>query len=644
MKPAPTSWIDGQKKGAPTERNFKVLCSTTLSPASRSLELSVEEAFAMAEKALKGKVRTKLRCISNDVKWMIPKHRRKLPFQIFNELDAEFFRSALQGNISLGWSDVPDETLSRTCRAGRKGNPRIRIELSHTLLNEAHHADIVAALVHQMVHAYYLQCCGYRDRGHTGTGHDLKHEQPFQALLQCVGEHCEPLRGISSLDLWTPRRSTRYPTSRDPNLGASCCYARRRRFSDVDIRDWRDVARAKTASLEEAKKAKESASPDVYSVDKDGKETPPKSMKDWHLPPEACVLLTWEKRNYPVARTSIPDRPALTSSPYFKDGHLQLPLGTGEAEFNALYFLVVHGQYPPSLSILNSVTAPNHQVSQGPPSIRPFDANAPTYLVQLITAFRLGKVLQYKPLCDFAVAGLYSLASTAENPVAVLEQIYQVPQDWNPITAPLPTRSADSQLREWTRSWLAVRQSPLHLSQNPGGYRNNLAVVRICPVWNARYSQLKASSAELKEDDSIAEAMLQVSTQAQRASTPSPLRQPVPLQHHLHIPRQYMFPGGILPPQYREHSPSYTSHGRKFPDLRSLSQCLPEDRLQYPRVSPELAPTPMLDPQILDSYEKWEIYRAEMRRLRLESQGVTSPLNIVDDPVLPNIEQQRRPY
>ncbi|KAL8899508.1 MAG: hypothetical protein Q9207_006160 [Kuettlingeria erythrocarpa] len=644
MKPAPTSWINGRKKGAPNERDFKVLCSTTDSPASRSLELSVEEAFALAEKALKGHVRTELRCIANGVKRMSPQNRTKLPFQIFNELDAEFFRSALQGNVSLGWSDLPDEMLSRTHRAGRRDNPRMRIELSYTLLDEAHHADIVAALVHQMIHAYYLQCCGYRDRGHTGTGHDLKHEQPFQALLQCVGEHCEPLRGISSLELWTPRWFDRKPTSRNPNPGASCCYGGRVRFNDLDIKEWRAVARAKTTSLEEAKKAKESKSPDVYSVDKDGKESPPKSMKDWHIPPEACVLLTWEKRTYPVARTSVPDRPALTSSPCFKEGYLQLPPGTGEAEFNALYFLIAHGQYPPSLNILNSVTAPNRQVSQGPPSVRPFDANAPTYLVQLITAFHLGKRLQYKPLCDFAVAGLYSLPSTAEDPVAALEQIYQVPKDWNPITAPLPTSSADSQLRGWTRSWLAVRQPPLDSSQNPGWYRNNLAVVRSCPTWNARYSQLEASSAELKEDDSIAEAMLQASTQAQQASTPSPFRQPVPLPHPLHIPRQFMFPDGRLPPQYQEHSPSHTSHGRRFPDLHSLSQCLPEDCLEYPRVGPEFATPPMLNPQILDLYEHWEIYRDKLRRLRLESQGVISPLNIVDDPVLPNIEQQRRPY
>ncbi|KAL8760674.1 MAG: hypothetical protein Q9184_003159 [Pyrenodesmia sp. 2 TL-2023] len=644
MKPSPTSWVDEQKVG-PTVEEFQVLQSKTASPASRNLGLSVEEAFTLAEKALKGHVRTKIRCIpyrGNRIRFQM---RQKLPFQVFNKLDAEFFRSVLQRNVSLGWSVLPVGIMSRTCRAGHRDNPRIRIELSPHLLHEGHQEDILAALVHQMVHAYYLQCCGYRDRGSTGAGHDLEHEQPFQALLECVGEHCEPLRKLSPLNLWTPPGPvSRHTTSQDSHCGASCCYGRNRRFNHVDLRDWRDVAKAKAKSLEEAQKSKDSPLQNVYSVDKDGKESPPKSMKDWHLPPEACVFLEWEKRIYPVPRTSVPDRPALTSSPCFKEGNLQLPPGTKEPEFLSLYHFVAHGVYPPSLNILNSATATHHQVSQGPPKIKPHDANVPTYLIELITAFHLGKSLHYKSLCDFALAGLYCLPSTAEDPVAVLEKIYRVPKDCYHINLPPSPWSPDSRLRGWTRTWLAVKQSHLDVNQRVAWYRNNLDVVRACPTWNVRYSQLYASSPELKEDDSIAEDILQASAQPQQPSTPPLYRQPMPMQHPLHLPRQCVYPDGMVPPQYKEHLAAYTSDGRKFPDLSSLSQCLPEDRLLYPRVGPELAPTPLLDAQNLDSYENLRRLQEEVIRATLVSQRARSVRDVYDERALPNIEQQRRPY
>lgn len=130
----------------------------------------------------------------------------------------------------------------------------------------------------------------------------------------------------------------------------------------------------------------------LYFVAKDGVENPPKSFENWQYPREAYTFLLFDDRCYPVARSSVRDLAALTASPYFKDKlWFQLPQGTSEADFLTFYFFLVYGTYPPSLKELNAAFDPYGLTTQSPPKIEPYDANAPTQVILLITAFLLGK-------------------------------------------------------------------------------------------------------------------------------------------------------------------------------------------------------------------------------------------------------------
>lgn len=264
LVPARSSWLDGKSKPGPTKRDFDILQSTTASPASRSPGIKPEEAFALAEKALKGHYRTRIACLTRKSSHLAPV-ARTLPFQVFNELDQEFFRSMLKGNVSLGWSNLPLGVFSHTIRAGGDGNPRIRIELSPELHSFGGRQAILATLVHQMVHAYFLQCCGHRDRGSGGNGYDLGHEQPFRALLKCVGEHLHPLREYLTTDLWVHSQKTHdrlapdcpcHGSCEDPTPGSSSCYGRKSQYDDVENQDWRNHAIATTESLQDTRKPK----------------------------------------------------------------------------------------------------------------------------------------------------------------------------------------------------------------------------------------------------------------------------------------------------------------------------------------------------------------------------------------------------
>ncbi|KAI4225028.1 MAG: hypothetical protein L6R40_008396 [Gallowayella cf. fulva] len=259
------SWLDGRSKSGPTDKDIEILRSIKAKPTSRALECSPEEAFTLAQEALEN-VRKRIHCINSSRADVKSQSKYLLPFRVFNELDKEFFRSMLKGNVSLGWTPLAWGVLSLTKCAGQNDNPRTRIELSPLLHLHGTRLDIFAALIHQMVHAYYLQCCGHRESAHSGDGHDLGHEQQFHALLRCIAKHCDPLRDILMASLWVPRLrrdsvSVQRYCSRGSSNGAApgtcSCYSHGARFNEVDIRDWRNIALAKAKSLQEARESSE---------------------------------------------------------------------------------------------------------------------------------------------------------------------------------------------------------------------------------------------------------------------------------------------------------------------------------------------------------------------------------------------------
>ncbi|KAI4086152.1 MAG: hypothetical protein LQ344_007804 [Seirophora lacunosa] len=477
--------------------DFAVLQSITASPANPCLQISMGEAYILAEKALKDHNRASIDRFHTGTR-MTAIAMENLPFQVFDELDAEFFRSVLKGNVSLGWKELAHGMLSRTCRASRKSNPRIRILLSPRLVRSGSPFDVFAALIHQMIHAYYLQCCGFRDRGHTGEGHDLGHDQAFQALLECIREHCTVLKKDLSKALSTPG-SSKKAVSQKPIPGTSCCYGQKKRLNQVDVQNWRDAAAAKTKSpKDDGTDVSRDFPKDMYYVHKNGTEDPPLELEKWLYPREAYIFLHFDNRHYPVARSLISDLTALTSSTYFKDKvFLQLPQGTSEGDFLAFYFFLVHGMYPPYFKALNAESTSFEPTRRGPPKIQSYDASAPTYLNRLVSAFQLGTVLQYRPFRDFTLKGLYSLESTAEDPVTVLEQVYCRRNSLQHLATPASIEAPDAQLRVWTRRWLAVENDAPGSGQHVARSGCNLGVVRSHP----RYEPLRASCVELAEDD-----------------------------------------------------------------------------------------------------------------------------------------------
>lgn len=237
------SWINGPHSSSPDSASLHNLQEKGAAPRSPPTRLDLEEAFGLAHEALENVKITTVPCLERNT-GRIHYSGYDLPFAVFNDLDTLFFRSRLKGNVYLTWARLPRGVYARTSRPGFHGTPRITIELSRYAANIR--SATLGILLHQMIHAYYLQSCGHKNKGVAGKGHDLRHKEEFESLRVSIKEHFLP--GENSV--WTaakdllpgkPRVSHRYYY---PEAGRSDCYCRSSQLKQGEIDRWRTTALA----------------------------------------------------------------------------------------------------------------------------------------------------------------------------------------------------------------------------------------------------------------------------------------------------------------------------------------------------------------------------------------------------------------
>ena len=114
-----------------------------------------------------------------------PMDKLTYPFDVFDHIDQALFSGILKGNVFLRWEFLQRDKGGRTSRAGFAASPRISIGLSDNL-RRGPPSSILEALVHQMLHAYLLQCCGYREPNAEMNGHDLAHDLEYSTLAYLI--------------------------------------------------------------------------------------------------------------------------------------------------------------------------------------------------------------------------------------------------------------------------------------------------------------------------------------------------------------------------------------------------------------------------------------------------------------------------
>lgn len=256
------SWLDGPKFRGPTPESIKILVSANAAPACISPHIRIEEAYGRAYEALRHYVPRSIECLDPMKHYLYP--GKDLPFKVFNQLDRELFRSVLKGNVHLAWSsNIPPNVNAVTFRKGYIQKPRISIRLAESLLEGGNNVEILAVLVHQMIHAYYLQCCGFQNGDNKDSGYDLGHGFEFEGLLRSIESRLPKgisryLRDLRPHHKGSPReQSLKSHRNKHQTGGSNCVHAPDYSSpeQEVDCKQWCHQARAIAASLEDSQKS-----------------------------------------------------------------------------------------------------------------------------------------------------------------------------------------------------------------------------------------------------------------------------------------------------------------------------------------------------------------------------------------------------
>ena len=587
------SWIRGSNHPAPEESAILALADPKRKPAAASPRINRFEAFGLMHEALKEKITTAA-CIELSKKHKY--NRIFLPFMVFDDLDKALFRSTLQGNVYLRWS--ANDSLSSCSRSGLRGRPRITIELSSRLTRrDCSRADILGTLLHQMIHAYLLQVCGHRNAGVDINGHDLRHEHEFLAVQHTIREyflpgelstvHClfgseERLtssrtaqRALHS-DTYSNRRAHLAP-ARKVTAGCSSCYGRRRNITATNAEIWRMTALNNIAT----KKASQSSS-ETRSQPRQSEHNPLQYVREWvyALPSSVLTEDSNSNKKYCII-TDCGLEPKFKSLPSTTDAHgtfVELEynnlilLASNESNRQVEVFQKAHGmryRFQPHLredfkilgayltfgdfaptkrATLQALTEQSPHFfqiaaarSELPIIMDQYRSDIP-FIKATIRAVKLSYSMGYEPLAGLAQRRLYSIPYMAEDPVAVLYEIYMM--------GPM-----NSDLRKWATSWLSAQ---LHssLGSYAAKYPSNLDVLKGSDKWQQSFRNLFLNSPELTQDVAALEnshAYLRSWGVSSPTSTlPNPF---APQANHPDFQAPILYSMNTWPKEIRESSP-----------------------------------------------------------------------------------------
>ncbi|KAF2396895.1 hypothetical protein EJ06DRAFT_524374 [Trichodelitschia bisporula] len=371
----------------------------------------------------------------------------------FSCFDRKLFCSKLgDANVSIGLSAaLSGDVAGRTFVAGRKG-PGIAIRLNQQIVCGVHKAMdrtaaiefILATLLHQMIHAYFLAVAEPPAPG--AADPRLSHDEHFGILLYRIKElsgmtECAPLpldfshAAIAAVPplyadfpAFDPYKRHALGRRGEDDRGCSACTLAVEALAADKVGEWYTGTCLPAVDRP------------IYAFE-DGKPISiPESEKGNK---DAWVEILWQGKPFAIARGTLARWPGLARNFQGENRQLEAPADTPEAVIEALLAFVEDGTYGLDLAF---------EDGRGPPLILPAPPRAPHVVLTDIRVFSLAAKMGFDELARCAMERLWGAAVAREDPVALLRAIY---------TAPAPAEDGrwapDPELREWARGFMRRR-------------------------------------------------------------------------------------------------------------------------------------------------------------------------------------------
>lgn len=410
-------------------------------------------------------------------------------YLFFDMLDARLFAGKLKNAVYLRWRSMP------SCMPGITSAPkvipdvpRVCIELNRTPFEEedAEIDDLLGAMIHQMIHAFLLVCCGAQKRDDTPDGR-LMDGVHFGLILMTIREatrycvdgaldlvfHASKRRNDENDMYGVPQvfpRQPGYPPedsfiSLDPrghghasmlHDGQTHCNHDNRHISKQLIKNWQVTEYSKALEADMAAKGEKiwdfvdgntfeefdriSAPPSATYIElvyDDLTTADPKRIMANRAKALKFKSLEEPLTEYSKFELLIPECDIQTFRCIYdfinKDGYLATPTD------QAVQFPVTHGRGPP-------VLYHGQQHGMTPLPLPILAATKDESAITHIKVFKAAEKMKFEELMSRALEQLYLIPLTTEDPIALLKQLYNLePPSTNPI---------HSELHRWARRFL----------------------------------------------------------------------------------------------------------------------------------------------------------------------------------------------
>jgi len=527
---------------------------------------------------------------------------RKAPFLLFDLLDRNLFQGLLKGMVYLKWRTLSDNAPGVTSAPDVKDS-RICIELNTRPFEErgANLDELLDALIHQMIHAYFLVCCGKQGSSTEQDGRllDALHFGILMYTIQEISGDCE--ESYLPLSFYAHRRACRsraacrslrmdFYDDRDvgraiarpyiaidphggtvgppPNDGQSHCMHDNRRFRGADILNWQVSNYAFAIELEMDKRDNI-----IYDLDVSGDLKPVERLQG--PPSSTYVELVWDGKRVMAPREKVLEFDSLAKTGK-KEGKYELHMPKCDfLTLKCVWDFVQHKKYSPRKSESDSEVSGWRDEPKGPPIIvhgngKHADSEATDGVVVHIRVFKAADSMKFVELQKYAIERLYDMPTTSDDPITAIKEIYNGAE----------SKAINADLHKWARKFLARTDESSHArhacsDRNPWAgsyhaqpYRGTSNYEKLISIHGDRFTDLYYSNPALKDDSKliVAELSYPGHLMDDTPSVPTPINTHMarlPSSPHHHHP-YYMPAAAALGPPRRHHTP--LSRRRSFSD------------------------------------------------------------------------------
>lgn len=568
---------------------------------------------------------------------------KKAPFLIFDSLDRNLFQGKLNGMVFMKWRSMSDNSPGVTSAPGIRDR-RICIELNTRPFEErdADLEDLLDALIHHMIHAYFLVCCGAPDKKKSDDGRllDGLHFGVLLSTIKEISEECE--QGSLRMIFYAHRRAGRLREHHGsdyraamlgmgdaragrrpyiaidprgdtmgppPNDGQSYCMHDNRRFRGADIRNWQVSNYACALELEMDKRGD-----NVYDLDVRNELVPVKRLRG--PPSSSYVELIWDDKRIMVPSEKVFGFDSL-KKPAQKDSRQELRMP--KCDFDTLkcfWDFIQHRKYSPDFPHLDPSLSRHHHETQGPPIIVSGGSiGTSDGITEHIRVFKVAEGMKFSELQKYAMERLYALPTTSDDPITAMKEIYNENEKNKPIHA---------ELHKWARKFLARTDEPRQYHHrhhhpawdyHPAPQRGISNYEKLLSIHGDRFQDLYHRNPALKDDSKLVVAQLSYPTHHLTDEPPTPLDSDHhQLSSHLHtrppLVRRRSFSDFHDPIDWRFDRPRESSY-LALESPYAYAEYLPAGRV---RALPSPSPSLLLDDSRSAPYYDYFSRRSGRRR------------------------------